>query len=124
MTSCGPISFSGGITQDYTDTEICVRGATSLLRGYVFIYSGVVNSGFYVQVEYKPDSNVAAVMFTSQFRPDDRLPAKKTSLFRHHTTPTGRRGKLLRICVEENIYTRRVRKRQYKHVCARALMCV
>ena len=110
--------------QDYTDTEICVRDATSLSRGYVFIYAGVVNSGFYVQVKYKPDSNVAAVMFTSLLRPDDRLPAEKSSSFRHHTTPTGRRGKLLRICVKENIYTRRVRKRQYKHVCARALVCV
>ena len=54
--------------QDYTDTEICVRDATSLLRDYVFIYAGVVNSGFCVQVKYKPDSNVAAVMFTSRLR--------------------------------------------------------
>jgi len=110
--------------QDYTDTEICVRDSMSLLRGYVFIYAGVVNSGFCVQVKYKPDSNVAAVMFTSRLRPDDLLPAEKSSLFRHHTTPTDRRGKLLRICVEENIYMRRVRKRQHKHVCARALVCV
>ena len=83
--------------QDHTDTEICVRDATSLLRGNVFIFAGVVNGGFYVKVQNKPEYNVATIMFTSRLRPDDRLPAEGSSFFRHHTTPTGRRGELLGI---------------------------
>jgi hypothetical protein len=56
--------------QENTVTEICVQDTALLTQGYMFLCL------FGVQVRNKPGSQVFAVVFTSQLRLDDRLPAE------------------------------------------------